>query len=687
MNAIDDLLYLPDTDIYSLRRQVDLSTEIFLRQLASRGPIPDPGPLQPAPGHPPAPEFFAPPDGGCACDQEDYSCKVPSTNAILLQESRRSHLRCCQENHPHRKEEIPGVCHFHKKFANTPTYFFPLLIHTSKNGPGGGLPNRPSAPVSSSTSGATQTLVNHPEAPVGFHQSSSALLTEFPGVFKPELRLTPGTPAKHGIYHHISTKGPPVYAKFRQLPQQRLQEAKKAFAEMERMGICRKASSPWASPLHMVKKADGTWRPCGDCRRLNIVTEPDHYPLPNMQDLTSSFHGAKIVYKVDLLKSYFQVPVAPEDIPKTAIITPFGSFVFAFSTFGLRNAGVTFQHLMDSILGDLDFCVCYVDDILIFSRSWEEHLQLLRAVLKRLNDNGLIVRFNKCTFGVEKIEFLGHEISTKDIHPLSSKVRAIEKFPMPTSIKALQEFLGMVIHGTPHPFAFFSKKLSPTEARYSTFDRELLAAYVAVRHFKFLLEGGPSSCGQTTNPGPRLHEARAILCRRPLRIEVNSIQLGIDYEDLLAREQAVDPETPAYCIAYTSLVWRDVPFGNSGLTLLCDTSTGRPCPLIPASRHKKVFDVIHGLSHSSGRNTSHILTEKFMWHRIRKHARTWAKQCLHCQRSKISRHTESGVGEFPQPRRHFGHIHVDIKLAPTSFRRSQIHPDSRRPLHQVARGC
>ena len=121
-----------------------------------------------------------------------------------------------------------------------------------------------------------------------------ALLQEFPEVFKPELRQQPGTPNKHGIFHYIKTTGPPTHAKFRRLPPKKLQDAKLAFSEMERMGICKKAASPWASPLHMVKKPDGSWRPCGDYRRLNLVTEPDHYPLPNMQDLTGSLHGAKV---------------------------------------------------------------------------------------------------------------------------------------------------------------------------------------------------------------------------------------------------------------------------------------------------------------------------------------------------------------------------------------------------------
>ena len=174
-------------------------------------------------------------------------------------------------------------------------------------------------------------------------------------MFKPELRQQHTARPKQGIFHHIPTTGPTVYSRFRRLIPQKLSAAKS-------MGICAKAPSPWASPLHMVTKQDGSWRPCVDCRRLNLISVPDRYPMPNTTDPTNIIGKARILTKLDLLKGYFQVPVHPDDVPKTAIITPFGSYVFYYSTFGLRNSDATFQRLMDSIFGQISNCLVYIDD-------------------------------------------------------------------------------------------------------------------------------------------------------------------------------------------------------------------------------------------------------------------------------------------------------------------------------------
>ena len=126
--------------------------------------------------------------------------------------------------------------------------------------------------------------------------------------------------------------------------------------------------------MHMVKKKDGGWRPCGDYRRLNTAMVPDRYPLPNIADFSSQVSGSTIFSKLDLQMGYYQVPVAQEDVEKTAIITPFWMFEFLVMPFGLRNAGNTFQRLMNQILGDLPYCFAYVDDILIFCKDLSSHV-------------------------------------------------------------------------------------------------------------------------------------------------------------------------------------------------------------------------------------------------------------------------------------------------------------------------
>ena len=140
---------------------------------------------------------------------------------------------------------------------------------------------------------------------------------------------------------------PQVFAKPRCLDPDKLRVAKDEFAKLEAAGIIRRSDSPWSSPLHMARKKDGGWQPCRDYRRLNNITTPDRYPLPNMQDLNSCLAGYKVFSKLDLVKGYHQVPIATADVPKTAIITPFGLFEYLYMQFGLKNASQSFQQLMD----------------------------------------------------------------------------------------------------------------------------------------------------------------------------------------------------------------------------------------------------------------------------------------------------------------------------------------------------
>jgi len=231
-------------------------------------------------------------------------------------------------------------------------------------------------------------------------------------------------------------------AKFRRLDAAKVKAAKEEFLRMEQLGIIRRSKSSWASPLHLVCKSDGTWRPCGDYRRLNLSTVVDKYPLPNIQDFTARLHGCRIFTKLDLKKGYYQVPVAAADIPKTAIITPFGLWEFVRMPFSLRNEGQTFQRLMDQVLAGLPFVFVYLDDILIASQEETAHLQHLREVLALLRSNGLVLNANKCEFGLSSVEFLGHTLTAEGAEPVQKKVKTIVEFGRLVDAKGLQRFLG-----------------------------------------------------------------------------------------------------------------------------------------------------------------------------------------------------------------------------------------------------
>ena len=267
------------------------------------------------------------------------------------------------------------------------------------------------------------------------------LLVEFQDVLNPKGDLPPPT---HDVEHHLITTGRPVSARFRRLDPEKHEAARSAFAKLEKQGIIRRSNSCWASPLHMVRKSDGSWRPCGDFRHLNLITEPDKYPLPRMDDLAGRLKGCKIFTKLDLKQGYHQIPMAAADIRKTAIITPFGLFEFVRMPFGLRNAGQSFQRMMDQVLAGLPFAFCYIDDILVASPDHAAHHEHLRQVLERLRTAGLVLNIEKCVFAQSSVEFLGHHVSAEGAAPLQSHTAAVQEFSQPSTIRELQGFLGMI---------------------------------------------------------------------------------------------------------------------------------------------------------------------------------------------------------------------------------------------------
>ena len=250
------------------------------------------------------------------------------------------------------------------------------------------------------------------------------------------------TKLKHNI--HTGTAFP-IRQSVRRLPPQRRQEVQQLLADMIENEVVQPSSSPWASPIVLVRKKDNSFRFCVDYRKLNNVTHKDAYPLPRIDDTLSTLSGSKWFSTIDLLSGYWQVDVAEEDRPKTAFCTTEGLFEFKAMPFGLCNAPATFQRLMDLVLAGLQWsqCLVYLDDVIIIGHTFSEHLANLSLVFQRLRAAGLKLQPKKCDFLKHKVTYLGHVVSDVGVSTDPSKVEKVASWPVPTTTKEVQQFLGL----------------------------------------------------------------------------------------------------------------------------------------------------------------------------------------------------------------------------------------------------
>ena len=210
-------------------------------------------------------------------------------------------------------------------------------------------------------------------------------------------------------------------------------------------GFIRPSTSPWGSPVLFAKKKDKTLRLCIDYRQLNRVTIKNRYPLPRIDDLFDQLRGARVYSKIDLRTGYHQLRVREADIPKTTFRMRYGRFKFTVMPFGLTNAPTTFMDLMHRVFHPYfdRFVVVFMDDILIYSETEEDHEDHLRVVLQTLRDHQLYAKFSKCEFWLIEVRFLGHVVSASGVSVDPEKVEAVMSWERSKSIFEIRSFLGL----------------------------------------------------------------------------------------------------------------------------------------------------------------------------------------------------------------------------------------------------
>ena len=384
--------------------------------------------------------------------------------------------------------------------------------------------------------------------------ATQRILREYHSVFED---LPPGLPPTRGCSFTINTgDAPPVCGRAYRLTPKEKEQAETQIKDYLAKGWIRPSKSPYGAAILFVQKKDGSLRMCVDYRGLNRVTVKDKYPLPRIDDLVDKLYGATVFTSLDLQSGYHQIRIAEKDVHKTAFITPEGLYEYRVLPFGLCNAPSAFQRQMNSMFGHLPFAAVYLDDILVFSKTQEEHESHLRQVLSVLKENSFYAKLSKCSFYQTSTKFLGFVIDKDGIRMDPDKVSAVLNWSLPTSKTEVRSFLGLCNHYKRF-IRDYSTKVAPLgdQAKAdSSFDLDQNSD--AIKVFEWLK--------RTITTAPVL---AAPNFEAPFYVETDASGFGIGA--VLLQEDLTDPSKPLRPLAYHSAklspAERNYPVGEQEL--------------------------------------------------------------------------------------------------------------------------
>ena len=363
------------------------------------------------------------------------------------------------------------------------------------------------------------------------------VVREFPDVFPDDIAGLPPEREVEFTIDLIPGTEPISIPPYRMAPAE-LRELKAKLEELLSKGFIRPSISPWGAPILFVKKKDGSLRLCIDYRQLNRVTIRNQYPLPRIDELFDQLQGSRVYSKIDLRSGYHQLRVQESDVPKTAFRTRYGHYEFLVMPFGLTNAPAAFMDLMNRVFQPyLDrFVIVFIDDILVYSGSSEEHSEHLKIVLQTLRERQLYAKLSKCQFWLDKVAFLGHVISVEGVSVDPHKIEAVVNWKPPKNVSEVRSFLGLA--GYYRKFVEgFSRIAAPltklTRKDVSNFERTLLVEWDEERNRRFRFQVPNQSAGEG-----RASEAR----REDTTTPYSSVEMGKDYYGFCDRS-STDSET------------------------------------------------------------------------------------------------------------------------------------------------